>query len=217
MLQRKVLYLHGFGSSGKTSKAQLLKSRLEGMPGVNYNAFEFTPTPLDFQYLTITGMVNRLRHELAHSSFDKLVLVGSSLGALVALNYAHFYGGVDYMLLLAPATQFDSARGEKHIEKVFHYAFNRELPLDGYFYQDGKYYEFPVPPAAPTVIIHGRNDNVIPVSGSHAYFKQYQDMVTLHEVESDHRLLDQIEFIWDTLAGILDEVGPRPVDFTQEY
>ena len=203
MVQNHVVYLHGFGSSGRTSKALHLAEKMTTLDDTSFHSFEFTPTPADFQYMTISGMVGRLRYYLSGCEGERLFLVGSSLGALVCLVCAHRYGGIDGLLLLAPATHFMSSSGDVKMDKVFHYAFDRELPLEEGFYIDGKGYAEPVPPGAPTVIIHGRHDSIIPVSSSHAYYQANREQVTLHEVESDHRLLDQADFIWKTLAQML--------------
>lgn len=203
MTQNRVVYLHGFGSSSKTSKAKFLAQKIETFEDTSFHSFEFTPTPLDFQYMTITGLVGRLRHYLGQCQQEKLILVGSSLGALVGLICAQRYGGVDQLLLLAPATHFMSSSGGVKMDTIFHYAFNRELPLAEAFYEDGKQYTSPITPAAPSIIIHGRNDTVIPVANSHAYYHAHREKVTLHEVESDHRLQDQVPFMWETLAQCL--------------
>ena len=46
------------------------------------------------------------------------------------------------------------------------------------------------------VIIHGRNDVVGPIEHSRSYAANYPDQTELVEVDSDHRLNDQLDLIW---------------------
>jgi pimeloyl-ACP methyl ester carboxylesterase len=115
------------------------------------------------------------------------------------------------MLLLAPALAFSAGNwSDEELERwkregvtaVPHYAFNREVPLRYDFVLDGGRYAIPVPPAAPTLIIHGRGDDVIAIGKSREYAARYEQ-VRLVEVDSDHRLGDQLPFIWDQVRLFL--------------
>lgn len=200
MADKWVLLLHGFASSGNSSKAQYFRGKLKALSDVAFHAFDFNPTPTDFEYMTITGMINRLRQYLLVRPTGDLTIVGSSLGALVGLNYVHRFGGVKRMLLLAPALSY---RGTENADRVYHYAFQREVRLRDGFDVDGTLYQKPVAPPAPTIIIHGRHDDTIPIAYSRRYAALYPAEVRLIEVESDHRLADQLDFIWIHLQSLL--------------
>ncbi len=101
-----VMYLHGFCSSAKSTKADFLAQHLAGLPDVQVEAFDFNPTPVDFEYMTVTGCIDRLRQYLLERTSEDICFVGSSLGGLVALHYASRYPGVAGMLLLAPAISY---------------------------------------------------------------------------------------------------------------
>jgi pimeloyl-ACP methyl ester carboxylesterase len=159
MTDKTVLFLHGFASSGQGTKAQFLKEKFARLSQVAFHAFEFNPTPKDFEYMTITGLINRLRQYLLDQQSKKLSLIASSLGALVGLNYVHRFG-------------------------------------EGYFHTDGLHYRQPVPPPVPVMIIHGQKDEVIPIAHSRQYVASFPEKTQLIEVDSDHRLNDQLEFIW---------------------
>jgi pimeloyl-ACP methyl ester carboxylesterase len=201
MTKETVLLLHGFASSRNSRKAQYLREKFKPLPGLEFLAFDFNPTPVDFEYMTITGMINRLRQYLLDSGGESVFLVGSSMGALVGLNYAHRFGGVSHMLLLAPALYYVGYSELEH--EVFHFAFGRPIPLRDDFAIDGAEYAKTVPPPAPVTIIHGRRDDVIPVARSRCYAAQYPDRVELIEVDSDHRLNDHLDFIWEHLRARL--------------
>jgi uncharacterized protein len=169
MTQETILYLHGFASSGQGAKAQYFQEQFAPLPQVTFQSVEFNPTPADFEYMTLTGLINRLRQYLLDQPSGSLSFIASSLGALVGLHYAHRFGGVRKMLLLAPALAYRPERRPAEelrqwqaqaVLNVAHYAFKQELPLRFDFHLDGLRYIQPVPPAAPTAIIHGRQDEV---------------------------------------------------------
>jgi hypothetical protein len=200
-----ILYLHGFLSSAQGSKARFLAEKLADFPDVFFHALEFNPTARDFEFMTVTGQINRLRQYVLDHQLEQVSLIGSSLGGQVALNYAYRYGGVSRLLLLAPALHYSGphispeeltaweAAGMHHL---WHDAFGREVPLHYHFHADRSHYAEPPPPPAPTVIIHGRNDDVVPLAGSRAYTTAFPEQITLIEVDSDHRLGDQFDLIW---------------------
>lgn len=200
MPKETVVLLHGFASSGNSRKAQYLREKFKALPEMEFHAFDFNPTPTDFEYMTITGMINRLRQYLVDHELGSILVVGSSMGALVGVNYAHRYGGVSRMLLLAPALSYHA---KERPAKVFHFGFSREIPLREGFHVDAAQYEEPVPPPAPMTIVHGRHDDVIPIAHSQRYAALYPEQVRLIEAESDHRLNDQLDKIWEHLHASL--------------
>ncbi len=204
-----VIYLHGFASSAKNSKAEWLRQKNEADEQVNFFAFDFNPTPQDFSQMTMTGMINRLRQFILDGKVENPLLVGSSLGGLVALHYARLFGEIKGLLLLAPALRFRFAspadtqeiKGREY-RLVFHYAFNQELALYRSFFVDGRQYKDFIEPPATITILHGRQDDVVPIRGSQAYAKKYPDQVQLVEVNSDHRMGDQVDVIWEWIKEL---------------
>jgi len=212
MDNKPVLYLHGFASSGQGTKAQFFGERFETLTDIGYHAFEFTPTPKDFEYMTITGSINRLRQYLLEHRHEKVSFIGSSLGALIGLHYAHRYGGVENMLLLAPALAHRMGRRSEAelqqwesegVMKVYHYAFQQKIPLRYDYRLDALQYTEPVPPPIPLMIIHGQNDDIVPIDYSREYAANFPNQVQLIEVDSDHRLNDQLVFIWEQAKPFL--------------
>jgi pimeloyl-ACP methyl ester carboxylesterase len=204
-----VIYLHGFASSAKNSKAEWLRLKNEKDPTVNFYAFDFNPTPQDFSHMTVTGMVNRLRQYVLDFEIKQPLLVGSSLGGLVALHYTRLFEGIPQILLLAPALRFNfrnheesKESQEKGYREVFHYAFNQNLPLYRSFSVDARQYKDYIQPPVPVTILHGRQDEVVPIRSSRFYEKKYSDQVTLVEVNSDHRMGDQVDLIWEWIKKL---------------
>lgn len=203
--QTTVILLHGFASSANSRKAEFFEDKIRSVPGTAFYAIEFNPTPADFEYMTITGMINRLRQFLFEGSFPNVQIIGSSMGALVGLNYSYRYGDVERLMLLAPALAYGGLLEEEERRlwkmegsRTFqHYAFEKPCPLRYDMQLDGQQYASWVPPVAPVTIIHGRNDDVVSIEDSRDYSAAYQDYVELVEVDSDHRLSDKLDFIWE--------------------
>ena len=208
MRPKTLILLHGLASSGQGTKAQFLRQKCQSHPEIAFHAFDFNPTPRDFEFMTITGMINRLRQYILDHRLENIRLIGSSMGALVGLNYAHRYGGIVNLLLLAPALAYRSGADrteaarwqESGVGPVFHFAFGREVPLLYAFEEDGVRYINSIAPPAPMLLVHGRSDDVLPISGSRAYAANYPQKVQLVEVDSDHRLNDHLDLIWRHVA-----------------
>jgi len=207
-----ILYLHGFASSAQGTKAHYFEEKFQDIPQITFHAFEFTPTPRDFETMTLTGLISRLRQYLLdHDLAEQVSFIGSSLGALVALRYASQFEGVKKMLLLAPALAYLTEVAEEERQQwketdilpVFHYHFNQELPLQYGYHVDGMRYQEAVPPAAPTLIIHGQKDKVVPIESSRTYIKTFPGKAQLLEVDSDHRMIDQLPYIWSHVQSFL--------------
>jgi len=215
MAKRSILFLHGFASSDRGSKANYLRERLKTSAGASFYAINFNPTPADFEWMTPTGMIDRLRQTVLDRALEPMSLIGSSLGGLVAVNYAHRYGNVQRMLLLAPLLRWPSvwdseaamARWEEEgFMPVSHHALPGQLRLRFGFQVDGLRYSQWAPPAAPTLIIHGRDDDIVPIAGSRAYAEQYPARVRLLELEAaGHELNDHLPTIWEQVQSLMVE------------
>lgn len=211
MSDKSIFFLHGFASSSRGEKAKFLAEKFSGLESPQFYALDFNPTPADFEHMTITGMINRLRQFCLDHELEKVNLIGSSMGALVALQYAALYP-VERLLLVAPLLYYQSLsmsdqvlswweeRGRIDID---HYAFAGQLPLRYDFHVDGQLYDEIIAPAAETLIIHGWKDEQVPIEDSRFFAEKYADRVKLLEVKSDHRLGDQLEFIWENVESFL--------------
>jgi pimeloyl-ACP methyl ester carboxylesterase len=207
-----VLFLHGFASSAQAIKARYFREKFATLPQVDFDAIDFNPTPRDFEYLTTTGQIDRLRQYVLDRGLQRFSIIGSSYGGLIALHYAHRFGGVEKMLLLAPGLRWLSG-GLSHeaLEQwrqagaapVFHFAFDRELPIRYGLEVDGQRYLEPIPPPTPLTIIHGDADAVVPTDDSRRYVAAYPDLVHLVQVQADHDLNGHLDLIWDYVESFL--------------
>ena len=210
--KKRILYLHGFASSEQSTKAQYLGEKFTALPQVEFHALNFNPTPKDFEYMTTTGLIDRLRQYVLDHRLGNIGIIGSSYGGLIALHYAHRFGGVERMLLLAPGLFWLSGGlSGKELEQwettgaapVFHYAFEQMLPVRYDLHADGLRYLEPIPPAVPVTVIHGRNDDVVPIDHSRKYATDFPGKVQLIEVDADHDLNGHLELIWEHVQSFL--------------
>lgn len=200
----KYIYLHGFASSPDSAKAQYISDRFSELPisliipDLNQN---------DFSRLTLTRQMAQVSY-LFLASDATVTLLGSSFGGLTSAWLAEKYTQVERLILLAPAFGFLSEwlnrLGTDTVEewensgylKVYHYGEKRSIPLHYQFVRDTEQYgEEQLQRTVPTLIIHGRNDDVIPIKSSREYAKN-RPWVELIEVASDHALTNVLPEIW---------------------
>lgn len=190
-----LIYLHGFSSSPGGNKGTFTRRWAEAR-GIPFHAPDLNlPT---FERLTLTAQVEAVE-ALLRTLPEPPVLVGSSLGGFIATAVAHRGAALRSMLLLAPASHFARRRmshsawaayRERGELEVFHYGAGRplrlgpELQKDLPNWMDDDAWQIPV----PTVILHGRHDEAVPLAESEAYRGRNPGTV-LHVLEDDHGLL----------------------------
>src|SRR5262245_2893788 len=170
---RHVIYLHGFASSPGSSKAQRFARELARL-GAGYSCPDLNlPT---FETLTITRMLEQTRDAIDATGDAQVALVGSSLGAFVALHAAAAdrSGRVDRLILMAPALDFGGNRlrqlGEMGIEEwrrrgtlpFFHYGLNRPAEVGFALYEDAARYDaHTVDMRWPALVYQGLQDDAV--------------------------------------------------------
>ncbi len=196
------IYLHGFASGVQSRKAQYLIDRfLEKQinlitPDLNLG---------DFSTITLSKQLAFLQ---ANYGEQPCCVMGSSLGGLLATLWGMANPLVEKLVLLAPAFRFSeclqnsigSAEMEKWqtegVRNFYHYGLDRELPLHYEFFLDSQNHdESKMTRALPTLIIHGKQDDVVLPERS-IEFTQNRPWVQLQLVDSDHSLGDVVDLIW---------------------
>ena len=216
MAPARVLYLHGFASSARSTKAGSFEQRFASLH-VPFRCPDFNEP--DFRSLTMTRMLRQLEAELVAPgrSTAPATLIGSSLGGTLAiLAAARFPDRVDRVVLLAPAVMF--ARPGHHVlppERIeewrrtgvlgfFHYAYGEERPLDYAFYEDSLRYDaVDAVFAQPTMVFQGMRDASVDYR-SVERFAQERANVRLSLLDDDHQLTASLPRIWDGIEGFLD-------------
>lgn len=193
----RVIYLHGFASGPGSKKARLFRERLARVECPDL-------AEGDFEHLTITRQLAVIERT---ARGEPVTLIGSSMGGYLAALYAARHAEVRRLVLLAPAFGFAHRWPERLGAEVtaewersgsmavFHYADGVERRVGWELMADGRKYESYPNVRQPALIIHGRNDDVVPCAFSEE-FAATRPWVDLEVVESGHELTDVQEFIW---------------------
>lgn len=88
---------------------------------------------------------------------------------------------------------------EKQYLPVYHYGEGRKIPLNYDFVTDPQTYkEDLLQRPLPTLILHGKYDEVIPIQASRNFASQHP-WVNLMELDSDHALGNTMAEIWQAI------------------
>ena len=205
----RIVYLHGFASSPQSSKARFFAQKFRAA-GVPFDAPRLDEG--DFSKLTIGGQLAVVERAVARGP---VILMGSSLGGYLAALYAAQHPEqVEKLVLLAPAFYFPSrwkARfsaeeladwKQRGTRTFFHYGDNAERELGYHLIEEAAAYEDEPAFSQPVLIIHGRNDDVVPAAASE-HFAQGRPNAKLLLVDSGHELTDVTDRLWTSTAAFL--------------
>jgi len=212
---RDVLYCHGFASSPGAAKATFFREKLAAH-GVRLHAPDLNAP--SFEELRLTAQVERVEAFAAALALPAPpAVVGSSMGALVALLYATRHPtAVRRLVLLAPAFRFVGERlaaaAGTTLEgwrargwiAVPHHADGAVRKVGYQLIEDAQTIDFDaLAPPVPTMVLHGSADEVIPVAHSEAWVAAHPG-VTFHRMEgADHSLVAVTEELWRRAAPFL--------------
>ncbi|NJL96081.1 MAG: alpha/beta fold hydrolase [Anaerolineae bacterium] len=207
------IYLHGFSSSPSSAKARYFAKKLAAY-GIELLAPDLN-TP-SFTHLTMTAMVEKTRETVASVAPQSVILIGSSLGAAVGINFMHRHmqaeaQQVERLLLLAPAFDFSGNRqrqlgpeGMQNWQKdgwwtVPHYGTGQPEAVHYGLFEDLQQYDpYAVALEVSTTIIHGEQDQAVDYRQS-VRFAANNENVILHLVDADHSLTSQLDVLWKHL------------------
>lgn len=209
-----VIYLHGFASSPASTKARWFARTLAAhgiemaCPDLNHPAFES---------LTVTRMIEQAHAAVESAPGVPVALIGSSLGAFVALLAAASAPGgtVDRLVLLAPALDFGGNRlrelGGHGIAEwrargsltVFHYGDGVAREVGFGLYEDAAAHDaLAASVPVPTLVFQGRHDRSV----NPAMVERWaagQPRVDLRLLDDDHQLTASMDTIWPEVERFL--------------
>jgi pimeloyl-ACP methyl ester carboxylesterase len=210
-----ILYAHGLGGSPGSAKAVLIEQHFSKL-GIKVFSPSFAVPSLE--KLSPLAARELFAAELAIESRHPMAVVASSFGAFIALHALHrvpqeFWPRA--VVLLAPVTHpwwGDRALLTPHVEAQWraqgslgimdlarqcevqvHYRFVEELHALGACSQQI---------GVPTLLVHGRSDEVVSVEQSRMYAAQHPE-VALVTVDDDHALLSQPQHLVALIEGFL--------------
>ena len=209
-----IFYLHGFASSAKSSKATFFASKLREL-GLEFETPDLNEP--DFSTLTISRMIEQVIAGIDARPGQPITLIGSSLGAFVAVQVAlQRPARVSRLILLAPAldlswSRFASDVGNRTIDEwrrtgrmdVFHYGYSRMTPLHYGLYEDARQYDcLAASLTMPIQIFQGRRDTAVDPASVERWAKARPN-AELHLLDDDHQLVASLGYVWERVKGHL--------------
>ena len=208
------LYLHGFASGPGSSKGVAIADHLHTTRGVNVERLNLRVP--SFEHLLGSAMIEHVDETLAG---EPGVLIGSSLGGWTALRTAERCPNVRALVLLAPAIGLAEGWKRRQPDPVANWRRTGWLAVEDHalggmkrvhigFLDDVAALDAKGDPdvAIPVLLIHGRQDDVIPVSGSHRWAAARPN-VKLVEVDDGHQLGDSLATILAEIDAFLARLG----------
>lgn len=220
-MSRHAVYLHGFASSPRSTKATWFVRRaresgwLATAPDLNLP---------DFETLTISRMIGQADSLIASLPDGPVVLAGSSLGGMVALHAAAARRQspdaarhpIEKLVFLAPAfdliASLEAQFGPAALDEwrrtdalaVFHYGEQRTRRLRWGFFEDAKRYDaFGVDLDVPTLILQGTRDEAVDARMVERWAAS-RPSATLRLLDEDHQMLAGLDTMWGGIREFLD-------------
>ena len=208
----RVIYLHGFASSARSTKATFFAEKLAAK-GIDMSVPDLNQP--DFSTLTVTRMLKQAGDAI-DAAGEPVALIGSSLVGFVAVQAAVEHADrVQRIVLLAPALDFDGNRlselGDRGLDEwkssnrldVFHYAYGRTMPVQYELYADARRYNaFDARLTQPVQVFQGRRDSSVDPD-TVARWAAARPNVELHLLDDDHQLVGSLGEIWKQMERFL--------------
>jgi predicted flap endonuclease-1-like 5' DNA nuclease len=158
---------------------------------------------------SIASQTEVLIRYLDEGEFD--LVVGSSMGGLAAANASSMRPQAETrLLLIAPA--FGLAENWEGMEETGRSAwkttgerrytgFELDIVLPWEFMESAEKMSWPIP-THPTAIMHGKYDEVVPISFSRKVAEDCKN-VRLHEIDDSHRMKKSMRFIPEVVSNLM--------------
>jgi len=206
-----VLFAHGFEGSPTGSKPTYMKEAL---------GWDVTAPKMSELGWSIASQTEVLIRHLDNEEFD--LVIGSSMGGLAAANASSMRPQKETrLLLIAPA--FGLAENWEGMEEAGRSAwkttgerrytgYELDIVLPWEFMESAEKMSWPAP-AHQTAILHGKYDEVVPISFSRKVAEGCEN-VTLHETDDSHRMKESLRFIPEVVSKLMEGSGISLVEIT---
>ena len=207
----RYLWVHGFASGPTSSKGRFARDRLRER-GVDLAIPDFNEP--SFFELTVSRMLARI-DDFA-SAGEPVILFGSSLGGFAAATWAATRRDrARALVLLAPAfdlgPRWAARMGAQEVVQwrlrgryaFDHHSRGRKEDLSWAFLEDaGRHHGFPLP-RCPTLVIQGRNDDVVDPGLAREFVRRMEGRAWLVELEEGHELTADLPALWKRIEEFL--------------
>jgi uncharacterized protein len=214
----RLLYLHGFASGPASAKAVAFADHF-ARRGLTVDRLDLRVPSL--AHLRLSAMIARTIDAIGGPT-DRAIAIGSSLGGLTAAHAAARDPRIVALVLLAPAFQllarwralpgWDSWQRTGWRE-IHDHQTNAPARVDFAFAEDAAAIDVGHPDVrVPTLILHGRNDDVVPIDHARA-FAAGRPGVRLIELDDGHDLLASLPRLLaetDRFLGTVSPLAPSP-------
>ena len=196
-----MLFAHGFEGSPTGSKPTYM------MEALGWDVTAPKMSELGWSIASQTEVLIRL---LDKGDFD--LVIGSSMGGLAAANASSMRPQTETrLLLIAPA--FGLAENWEGMEEAGRSAwkttgerrytgYELDIVLPWEFMESAEKMSWPRP-AHPTAIMHGKYDEVVPISFSRKVAEGRENVI-LHETDDSHRMKDSLRFIPEIVSKLME-------------
>ena len=216
LIKLQFIYLHGFASGPHSNKADIFRS------GFERAGFPLTIPELDggdFENLTLTRQIETVERIIDDQPGEHFGLIGSSMGGYLAALVGQKRDEVAAIYLMAPAFNFLKRWSDKlsldfsgeqaipELINIFHYRYNKDVKLNTFLFKDAKQWDrMAFDRLIPTRIVHGINDESVPIQGSRDFAKNRNGCKVI-EVSSDHGLLSHAGWLVEDCLGFFRSQG----------
>ena len=186
----KILFAHGLEGSPNGSKPTWMKESLD---------WEIICPEMSNNGWTIADQTEVIAKAIAENE-DIDIIMGSSYGGLAIANVSERFAEQNLRLvLLAPAfglaENFRSIAGEQGLtewensgsRQYFHHGFGHDIKLGWDFMETAEKMSWPRL-NHPTVILHGTEDDIVPIENSRRMTHEDDCVISLIEIEDGHRM-----------------------------
>ncbi len=207
------IYLHGFASGPGSRKARFFKDKLANF-GIDMHIPDLNVP--SFENLSIAAMLEKVKEVVNEDKNGSWVVFGSSLGAFVALQAAAVIPRIEKLVMIAPALGLWERReflvGKSNLGKwmqkgtieIYHHAYEENREISYSFMEEVKGYDpYIFNREMPMLIFHGAFDEIIPFETVEK-FACNRNLVKYHLVESDHSLINKLDYIWREVIKFLE-------------
>ena len=183
----RVLFAHGFEGAPDGGKPTYMREEL---------GWEIVAPVMSANGWTIEQETNVLLEEIDTGDFD--LVAGSSMGGLAAANASALRPDASFgLLLIAPAfglaemwhnrLSTSEMKLWKDTDEYEYRGFELEMILGWNFMQTAEQMSWPKL-NHPTVILHGIQDDVVPIENSRRVMQEQANVVKMIELDDGHRM-----------------------------